>query len=444
MPVLVKVYPIMPIIMATLCLAVASFELLAWARMKRQGYNLAFAVICLAAAAYNVACGGAYNVTSPLKSVIWLRTQAIALNLVILAFFWYSTNTTHTASKTAWLSVFSVGAFFILCQLVATGDLVWDTARPLVIRVALPFGRMVTYAQVEPGALTQAQYFLGVGFFVYVVQMLVRHYRRTKSAETLWLLWMCAVLFAAIMNDFAVSTKLYAFLYLLEYAWLIVVVFVGLQRSRLLVEAAATLRALEDSERRYRAIFESLQDVYFRADSDGILELISPSIRAFGTEPEALVGRPVSVFSTDEGVRRTLYQALKTRGYVSNFESTLWDGESHLHHVSINAHSLFDEKGTPGGIEGTFRDISDRKRAEEAVLASLQEKSILLGEIHHRVKDNLQIISSLLYLQQARLFDDRDRGILQDCRNQVTSMALVHEDLYGSKDFRNVNVSAYL
>ena len=246
------------------------------------------------------------------------------------------------------------------------------------------------------------------------------------------------------MSDLAVSEGLYPFVFTVEYAWLAVVIFVGLQRSRQLMEAAEARRALVESEKRYRGIFESLQDVYFRADSEGVIRLISPSVRSFGYDPALLVGRHVSAFSADERAREGITAALDQEGAVSDFELSVKGANAETINVSLNAHRMFDERGNRIGIEGIIRDITDRKRVEENVLASLQEKNVLLKEIHHRVKNNLQIISSLLYLQEVRIHDPVDKLIIQDCRNQVSSMALIHEDLYGSKDFRSIDFGAYL
>ena len=273
--------------------------------------------------------------------------------------------------------------------------------------------------------------------------MLIRYWRAGNRKEARHLLALSGIVFAASMNDLAVGL-FYTSLFAVEYAWLAVVIFVGLQRSRQLVEAAAARCALAESEKRYRAIFESLQDVYFRADADGVLRLISPSVKAFGYDPSSLVGRVVTDFSTDERGREAIALALRESGAVSDFELMIRGAQEQLFHVSLNAHRVLDEHGTPVGIEGIIRDISDRKRADESILASLQEKSVLLKEIHHRVKNNLQVISSLLYLQELRVNDPEGRRIIRDCRAQVASMALIHEDLYGSRDFRSVDFGAYI
>jgi two-component sensor histidine kinase len=84
------------------------------------------------------------------------------------------------------------------------------------------------------------------------------------------------------------------------------------------------------------------------------------------------------------------------------------------------------------------------QESEEALRVSLEEKNLLLREIHHRVKNNLQLVSSLLYLQARRVEDPDDKAVIQDCRSQIGSMALIHEDLYRSRDFRSVDFGSYL
>jgi len=89
-------------------------------------------------------------------------------------------------------------------------------------------------------------------------------------------------------------------------------------------------------------------------------------------------------------------------------------------------------------------DISERKLAEENIKNTLREKEILLKEIHHRVKNNLQIISSLLNLQSEYIKDEESKELFYDSLNRIRSMALIHERLYQSKDFSKISVPDYI
>lgn len=95
-------------------------------------------------------------------------------------------------------------------------------------------------------------------------------------------------------------------------------------------------------------------------------------------------------------------------------------------------------------ILGTATDITERKEAEAKIQASLKEKELLLKEIHHRVKNNLQIVSSLLWLQANTINDPAVVRLFEDSQNRIESMALVHQKLYGSDDLSRINLGEYL
>lgn len=103
-----------------------------------------------------------------------------------------------------------------------------------------------------------------------------------------------------------------------------------------------------------------------------------------------------------------------------------------------------DAAGRPTEIVGYLIDISKRKQAEIDLMQSLQEKEVLLKEIHHRVKNNLQIVYSLLRLQSRRTNDPKSAEILLDSQARIKSIALIHEKLYQSHNLAKINYSQYI
>jgi two-component sensor histidine kinase len=106
--------------------------------------------------------------------------------------------------------------------------------------------------------------------------------------------------------------------------------------------------------------------------------------------------------------------------------------------VEISLNSLESSGRTL--VVSSVRDITARRAAEQRLQASLQEKELLLKEIHHRVKNNLQVVASMLTLQAELAADADAKGMLEACRQRVTSMALVHEKLYGAADLRRMDL----
>lgn len=132
-----------------------------------------------------------------------------------------------------------------------------------------------------------------------------------------------------------------------------------------------------------------------------------------------------------------------TESYTSEFRMRTKDG-GYKWVLSRGKVVEYDPGGRPLRILGTHMDITERKKTDEQLQTSLEEKEILLKEIHHRVKNNFQIISSLLSLQEKRITDEEFTRTIMDSKNRVRAMALIHEKLYSSENFTSLDFSEYL
>jgi two-component sensor histidine kinase len=110
--------------------------------------------------------------------------------------------------------------------------------------------------------------------------------------------------------------------------------------------------------------------------------------------------------------------------------------------VEIGLNPIVTDDGVV--VLSAVTDVSERKEKETRVLEALQEKDILLREIHHRVKNNLQIVHSLLDLQSRRISDPVARDMLRVSQSRIRSMALIHQTLYSSNDFAKIDFSQFL
>ncbi|EPR43915.1 signal transduction histidine kinase [Desulfovibrio sp. X2] len=221
--------------------------------------------------------------------------------------------------------------------------------------------------------------------------------------------------------------------------------------TALLVQMGQTIQSqmerLSEAEQAYRSIFENASEGLARLTPGGRFLSINPAgadILGFDC-PEALLAREnlhSTDFYADLSAQKMLQDALRTNGEAHGVVAiTTARGESRW--IEVHARAM---PGAGGGHEITetvIIDVTERHHAEMRLAKSLSEKDILLKEIHHRVKNNLQIVSSLLYLQSQGIDDKALRDLFLESQGRIASMALVHEEMYQTHNLSGVDLGEY-
>ena len=203
---------------------------------------------------------------------------------------------------------------------------------------------------------------------------------------------------------------------------------------------------LKESEERYNGLYERIRDSIYVHDFEGNIVDANPScLDLFGYSKEEI--RSVN-FATllDEEQLPIAFKALEeinntgTLAKPVEYQVRKKDGER-IWIETIGSMIYKDDK--PYQIQGIARDTTERKKAKEQIKASLKEKETLLHEIHHRVKNNMTVISSLLNLQARQTGDKTTKSILRDSQNRVQAMSMIHETLYSSDNLSSISMHIY-
>ena len=201
-----------------------------------------------------------------------------------------------------------------------------------------------------------------------------------------------------------------------------------------------------DSEIRFRAAFMGSPAALAITTQDGgvWIDANQAELAMFGYTRDELIGK--SVMDTNLWVdlndRNMFVAALAQNGEVRNQNVQLRHKDGRLISASVSANSL-TLKGVKHILFAT-EDITERRQSEERIKQSLVEKEILLREIHHRVKNNLSVISSLLGLQANRIKENAVKEMMDACQQRIKSMALVHEKMYCNQNVSRVDFSEYI
>jgi|GEM_PF-3968279 len=205
--------------------------------------------------------------------------------------------------------------------------------------------------------------------------------------------------------------------------------------------------ALRESEELFRKLITTVPDVIIRTDLKGQITFINEAaLTSFPfLQKDQVLGVNMMSFLVEEertraleNTKRMFNEQLGAQEYQLTFGGQIIDCE-------IKGEIIRDANAQPLGMVYVIRDITERKRAVEQIEKSLKEKTVLLKEVHHRVKNNMNVITSLLALQKERIQSKEEAlASFDEAQHRVHSMALVHEQLYHHELFSEMDIGQYL
>jgi PAS domain S-box-containing protein len=207
-------------------------------------------------------------------------------------------------------------------------------------------------------------------------------------------------------------------------------------------------RDLQRSEQRFRDLTLSIGDWIYETDADFRVTYCSDRVRdILGFEPEEIVGHTPLDFVASPNqtlIKRWMRQIIRHPEPYRNIESWSIRKDGRLLYFTTSGVPIFDLEGTLTGFRGVNQDITTRKRAEERIQAALAEKEVLLRELHHRVKNNLNALVALVEMQVNEIDDPLSARILLELQGRIQTMALVHENLNWSDNLARIGMREYL
>lgn len=207
--------------------------------------------------------------------------------------------------------------------------------------------------------------------------------------------------------------------------------------------------ALKESQRMFQELFENSPDAIIVVDDQGRIKQLNTQLeKLFGYKREELYGQTIEILMPSRfhdihvSHRREYFHHPHRRqmGVGLDLFGRKKDGTEFNVDIMLSPIQSSEQASTLAVI----RDITEKKKAETELEESSKKNAVLLREIHHRVKNNLQIISSLLHIQTSHISDASAIEILNEACGRVRTIALIHEKLYQSTDFSKINFSDYI
>jgi PAS domain S-box-containing protein len=200
--------------------------------------------------------------------------------------------------------------------------------------------------------------------------------------------------------------------------------------------------ALQQREAEFKALADNAPVWIIRIDTNGIIEYINHVLPEY--DKEEVIGTSVYNYilpESQEVYKKNIEEALSQKNTVY-FDLESAHSLGHHYHYEVHMAPIITDE-VVNGLVVISTDVTEKVHAKQKLERALKEKEALLKEVHHRAKNNLQIISSILNLQSKKSDDKRVLTILSESKNSIQSLALVHECLYKSNDFSKVSLNDY-
>lgn len=200
---------------------------------------------------------------------------------------------------------------------------------------------------------------------------------------------------------------------------------------------------------RFRALLDETNDVIFLIEvhSGKLADFNISASEKLGYSPQKLSEMSVhDIISPDEieGMKHIIDNLVKGRKLKNRLTVETFLKRQDNSQINVEINISLVRFSDDAYIVMVARDITERKAFENALKSSIKEKEVLIREIHHRVKNNMQIISSLLNLQKQYVHDEEASSVLLESQNRVKSMAMIHEKLYKTQNFSEINFGDYI
>jgi|GEM_PF-2343606 len=565
-------HSIPPLVMASIVFYVGAYHFFLYFRRQRtHPEDLSFALLCLTMALYDGLCVGAYNVHSLEEGFWWQRLQVGTLSLTGAMYLWFGTDYVQSKSK----RIRNIGMAFFLVSgvlvMVSRHPLFWHPDQPSVKMVVLPWKYTIRYYEVVPGIYADFLGIMGLLVYVYIFWISYKQFRNKKD-KFIPIFLSTGIYCAGLVNDAMFHMGLIHSVYLIEYAYMAIVILMASTLSNTVVESALMKEALEVSELKYRNLMENSLAGVLIVQNQKIQYCNRQFLQIFGyTKASEVMGASIHRFlypplfesepsSSEDRIPRTARiecKGIRKDGKVLDldlmyseiqyeekpaFQVTLIDitdrrqaeealkrerdlAQKYLNVAGVMLMALspdgtiqmmnrkgcqilgreereilgenwfeefiprawrskvrkqfsflFSKSGPPveyfenpvvissgeerllafyvtlltnsmGQVIGWLcsgEDITERKQMENRMKKELEEKQILLKEVHHRVKNNLQIIISLLNLELYQLKDPALMSVLEITIQRIRSMAMIHERLYHADVFTRIDFKEYV